>query len=133
MAKAGILEVADVFVVNKADRDGAGEVLKELRQMLHLGEARAWTPPVLATTATEREGIAELWDAIEEHRDASSASGQLEAKRAARLIREVEALAAESFRLAAAARLVADEDLVRDLSARRLDPYAAAAAIRRRG
>ena len=56
MAKAGILEVADVFVVNKADRDGAGDVARELRQMLHLGAARPWDPPVLATTAHRGDG-----------------------------------------------------------------------------
>jgi LAO/AO transport system kinase len=61
MAKAGILEVADVFVVNKADRDGAGEVVRELRQMLRLGPSRAWAPPVLSTAALERQGIDELW------------------------------------------------------------------------
>ena len=56
MAKAGILEAADVFVVNKADRDGAPEVAKELRQMLHLGPARDWNPPVLMAAATTGEG-----------------------------------------------------------------------------
>src|SRR4029077_14214626 len=64
MAKAGILEVADVFVVNKADRDGAGEVLRELRQMLHLGAARPWEPSVLAVSASEGAGMAELWTEI---------------------------------------------------------------------
>ena len=67
MAKAGILEVADVFIVNKADRDGAAAVVRELRQMLHLGPARPWDPPVLSTTATTDEGIGELWSTIEEH------------------------------------------------------------------
>ncbi|MDP9330424.1 MAG: methylmalonyl Co-A mutase-associated GTPase MeaB, partial [Actinomycetota bacterium] len=75
MAKAGILEVADVFVVNKADRDGADEVARELKQMLHLGAARDWEPPVLATSAQQREGIEELWAAIEEHRTHVEASG----------------------------------------------------------
>src|SRR5258705_12707146 len=57
MAKAGILEIADVFVVNKGDRDGAGETARDLRQMLHMGAAREWSPPVLTTTATSREGL----------------------------------------------------------------------------
>ena len=65
MAKAGILEVADVFVVNKADRDGAHEVVRELRQMLHLGAARDWDPPVLTATAIDDDGVEELWEAIE--------------------------------------------------------------------
>src|SRR6266487_3928691 len=61
MAKAGILEVADVFVVNKADRDGAGEVARELRQMLHLGAARSYEPPVLKVAAGNGEGVEEVW------------------------------------------------------------------------
>src|SRR6185503_16348737 len=81
MAKAGILEVADIFVVNKADRDGAPEVVRELRQMLHLGAARDWDPPVLTASASQGEGIEELWEAIESHRDHLAASGALAAKR----------------------------------------------------
>ena len=108
MAKAGILEVADVFVVNKADRDGAGEVVRELRQMLRLGPSRAWAPPVLSTAALERRGIDELWAAVDDHRAHLADSGDLDAKRRARLLREVESLAAERFRLRAAATLEAD-------------------------
>ncbi len=126
MAKAGILEVADVFVVNKADRDGAGEVVRELRQMLRLGPSRAWPPPVLSTAALERRGIDELWAAVDDHRAHLADSGDLDAKRRARLLREVESLAAERFRLRAAATLEADARLVEDLDARRIDPYAAA-------
>ena len=66
MAKAGILEAADVFVVNKADRDGAGEVMRELRQMLHLGPKRDWVPPVLSVTATTGD-VSAVWTAIDEH------------------------------------------------------------------
>ncbi|HET9671442.1 MAG TPA: methylmalonyl Co-A mutase-associated GTPase MeaB, partial [Actinomycetota bacterium] len=68
IAKAGILEAADVFVVNKADRDGAADVAKELRQMLHLGAARDWAPPVLTASASTGEGIDEVWGAVREHR-----------------------------------------------------------------
>ncbi len=64
MAKAGILEAADVFVVNKADRDGAPDVAKELRQMLHLGAARDWDPPVLLATSAKAEGVEEVWAAV---------------------------------------------------------------------
>jgi len=131
MAKAGILEVADVFVVNKADRDGAGEVVRELRQMLRLGPSRRWAPPVLSTSALERQGIDELWAAVDDHRSHLAESGDLEAKRRARLLREVESLAAERFRLRAAATLEADSRLVEDLDARRIDPYAAADRLAR--
>ena len=132
MAKAGILEVADVFVVNKADRDGALEVVRELRQMLHLGAARDWDPPVLTATAVQREGVEALWDSIESHRAHLVSSGELGAKRRDRLMREVEALAAERFRLVATAALEADPTLADDLAERRLDPYRAAAMLVRK-
>jgi LAO/AO transport system kinase len=126
MAKAGILEVADVFVVNKADRDGAGGVARDLRQMLHLGAARDWDPPVLSVSALEHTGIEELWDAIEAHHAHVADTGELEAKRRARLLREVESLAAERFRIRAGAVLAGDRQLAEDLAARRVDPYRAA-------
>ncbi len=129
MAKAGILEVADVFVVNKADREGAGEVLRELRQMLHLGAARAWDPPVLAVSASEGDGMEALWAEIRRHAAWADVSGARDAKRRARLLDEVESLAAERFRRAAAAALEADPALADDLAERRIDPYAAAAAL----
>jgi len=132
MAKAGILEVADVFVVNKADRDGAGEVARELRQMLHLGPAREHDPPVLSAAATLGDGVDELWDAIEDHEAWARASGARDARRRARLLAEVESLAAERFRVAVASALEADARLAGDLAERRVDPYGAAAALARR-
>jgi LAO/AO transport system kinase len=129
MAKAGILEVADVFVVNKADREGAGEVARELQQMLHLGAAREWDPPVLQTSALRQEGVGELMAAVAAHREYLASSGELGAKRRARLLREVESLAAERFRVRAAAALAADDGLADELEARRIDPYRAAAIV----
>jgi len=130
MAKAGILEVADIFVVNKADRDGADEVVRELRQMLHLGAAREWEPPVLMSTALEGTGIAELADAIERHHMWATTAGVLHARRRARLLREVETLAAERFRETASTVLeAAGSALAKDLAARRVDPYRAAAML----
>jgi LAO/AO transport system kinase len=131
MAKAGILEVADVFVVNKADRDGAAQVVRDLKQMLHLGAARDWDPPVLSATASRREGVDEVWAAIEAHREHIDASGALASRRRVRLLTEVEALAAERFRQIVSAALAADGELVADLEARRLDPYRAAATLGR--
>ena len=129
MAKAGILEVADVFIVNKADRDGAAAVVRELRQMLHLGPVRPWDPPVLSTTATTDEGIAELWSTIEEHGRWAVASGGRDAKRRDRLLREVESLGAERLRLDLTRALDADADLVERLVSRAVDPYGAAAEL----
>ena len=129
MAKAGILEIADIFVVNKADRDGADDVIRELHQMVRLGGARDWDPPILRTSALQREGIDDLWAAIERHQTYLAGSGALVVKRHARLLREVEALAAERFRVNAAAILARDPELAADLAARRLDPYAVAAML----
>jgi LAO/AO transport system kinase len=129
LAKAGILEVADVFVVNKGDRDGAADVVRGLRQMLHLGAARAWDPPILTTVATTGDGIEALAEAADRHRAWLEASSALEAKRRARLVTEVQNLAAERFKVAAAETLRADATLGDDLAARRLDPYRAAAML----
>jgi GTPase len=131
IAKAGILEVADVFVVNKADREGAAEVARELRQMLHLGAPRSWEPPVLMTSIPEGSGLDELWATVEEHRTQALASGALEDKRAARMMAEVESLAAERFRAAAREALAGDDALTGDLLARRTDPYRTAAMLMR--
>ncbi|HLB39888.1 MAG TPA: methylmalonyl Co-A mutase-associated GTPase MeaB [Actinomycetota bacterium] len=129
MAKAGILEVADVFVVNKADRPGAADVERELQQMLQLGATHEWEPPVLTTSAIEPEGVEELWVAVERHRAWLVDSGTLDAKRTARLLREVEALAAERFKLATAEALEAGGDVATRLLERSVDPYAAADAL----
>lgn len=83
-AKAGLLEVADVLVVNKADRPGADDTKRELIAMLQLGRRRQWSPPVVATVATEGSGTTELWEAIEGHRAHLEASGELLQRRAAR-------------------------------------------------
>jgi LAO/AO transport system kinase len=87
-SKAGLLEVADIFVINKADRPGLRETRRDLEQMLELGE-HAWRPPIIETTATSGAGTAELWDAIVEHR-AHLLEGNYEVHRRARLRRELD-------------------------------------------
>jgi LAO/AO transport system kinase len=129
MAKAGILEVADVFVVNKGDRDGAGQTARDIRQMLGMGPARDWSPPVLTTTATTKEGVAELWAAIEAHRAHMAATGGVEVRRRARLRGEVESLAAARFRTRVADAFDAAPAIADDLAARRVDPYRTAAIL----
>jgi LAO/AO transport system kinase len=131
MAKAGILEVADVFVVNKADRDGAAEVVRGLQQMLHQGAVRPWDPPIVSTTASAPDGIDGLWEAIDRHRGWLETSGERDAKRDARMLQEVGSLAGERFRLAVTEALAADPELVGRLRERRIDPYEAAAALSR--
>jgi LAO/AO transport system kinase len=129
MAKAGILEVADVFVVNKGDRDGAGQTARDIRQMLGMGPARDWSPQVLTTTATTKEGVAELWAAIEAHRAHMAATGGVEVRRRARLRGEVESLAAARFRTRVADAFDAAPAIADDLAARRVDPYRTAAIL----
>jgi LAO/AO transport system kinase len=129
VAKAGILEIADVFVVNKADREGVETAVRDLRQMLALGPELAWEPPVVTTIATTGANVAELWDAIESHRAHLNATGALERGRRERLLREVETLALESVRRSARAELSAEDAFVGDLLSRRTDPYRAAAIL----
>jgi len=132
MAKAGILEVADVFVVNKADRDGAADVQRELRQMLHLGAARPWDAPVLATTASDGAGIDELWADIERHRAWLVSTGALAVDREAAVVHEVRALAAERLASSVEAQLADDAELRARLRDHQLDPYAAVDELIRR-
>jgi LAO/AO transport system kinase len=127
-SKAGILEIADVFVVNKADRDGAAEAARDLEIMLKMGPEMEWVPPVIRTSTVNDEGIDELWEAIESHRKHLEASGELDRRRRARLLREVEEMVSVRLRDRAASMLErgAMEKLAVDLVARRVDPYRAA-------
>ncbi|MEO7745286.1 MAG: methylmalonyl Co-A mutase-associated GTPase MeaB, partial [Actinomycetota bacterium] len=97
-AKAGILEVGDVFVVNKADREGASATVRDLRQMLSLGEdGSSWQPPVVTTVASRGEGLDELMAALDEH-GAWLAGPELHRRRTARAAAEIEAIALAALR-----------------------------------
>jgi LAO/AO transport system kinase len=88
--KAGLLEIADVFVVNKADRPGAAETRRDLEAMLDLGTTESgWRPPVVATVAATGEGVADLWAAVEDHRRHLDDSGELQVRRDRRLLEEL--------------------------------------------
>ena len=134
-AKAGILEVGDVYVVNKADREGAAQTARELTHMLGLapgrGDGSSWTPPVLKTVASRGEGIDEVLDAIDKHRAHLAETGELTGRRRRRASGEVEAIALEAMR-----RRIGDlrgdrrlEALAERVAAGELDPYAAADAL----
>ncbi|MFC7966044.1 methylmalonyl Co-A mutase-associated GTPase MeaB [Streptomyces cinereoruber] len=130
-AKAGILEIGDVYVVNKADRDGADSTARELNHMLGLGEARApgdWRPPIVKTVAARGEGVDEVVEALEKHRAWMEEHGVLAERRRARASREVETIAVTALRerigdLRGDRRLDA---LAERITAGDLDPYAAA-------
>jgi LAO/AO transport system kinase len=130
-AKAGILEIADVFVVNKADRDGAAQTVRDLRQMLsfagHPSEG-AWRPPVVRTVAARGEGVDDVVAALDSHRDWLDASGSRLRRRRARVEAEIRAIALdqvrsriETFQGAAGLARLAERVLAGEL-----DPYGAA-------
>jgi LAO/AO transport system kinase len=132
VAKAGILEIADVFVVNKGDRDGAQGAVRDLLQMIRMGPELDWSPPVVTTTAVTGEGVDELWEAVAAHRAHLEQADALVAGRRERLLREVEGLAAEQLRGRIRAALESDRTLGEDLAARRIDPYRTAAILQAR-
>ena len=130
-AKAGILEIADVFVVNKADRDGADATARDLRHMLSLVEGRRpedWQPPIVKTVASRNEGIDDLMAALDKHQEWLVQSGRLDARRRIRAADEIEAIAVTALR-----RRIGDlrggtllDELAGQVVAGELDPYAAA-------
>lgn len=129
-AKAGILEIGDLYVVNKADRDGADTVRRELRSMLSLSERPEgqWRRPVLKASAATGEGVPEIVDALERHRAWLVETGTLTVRRARRARREVEAIALDALRarwgeLGGGAAL---DELAARVARGELDPYTAA-------
>ena len=125
-AKAGLMEIADVFVVNKADRPGTKDAVRELKQMLAMSDPD-WKPEIVETVATKGDGIDILWGAIERHRAYQEDNGLLDARRRRRIEREIKDIVAARFqeRIETEASSLLDS-LTADVVARRLDPYAAA-------
>jgi LAO/AO transport system kinase len=129
-AKAGILEIGDVFVVNKADREGAQATRRELRSVVAMTDRvdGAWKPPILLTTATTGDGVDDVVTAITDHHDHLERSGELTRRRLARVRREIEALALAEVssrfaHLSGDARL---DTLSEQVLAGETDPFAAA-------
>ncbi|WP_459973666.1 methylmalonyl Co-A mutase-associated GTPase MeaB [Nocardioides pyridinolyticus] len=129
-AKAGILEIGDLYVVNKADRDGVEQVRRDLRSMLALAERTegAWKQPILLTVAQKGEGVAEVVEALDQHGEWLASSGELERRRTRRARDEIEAIAVTALRARwgdVHGRSELDE-LAAAVVAGRTDPYAAA-------
>jgi LAO/AO transport system kinase len=129
-AKAGILEIGDVFVVNKADRDGADQTRRELRSMINLSERRdgSWRPPIVSTVARAGTGFDELAAALDGHRAWLGSSGELERRRSRRARDEIEAIALTALRqrwsdVSGSSDL---EVLAASVASGESDPYAAA-------
>ena len=126
--KAGVLEIADVIVVNKADRPGADETARDLAQMLRLGKPRTdWTAPIVRTTASTGEGIEQLVGAIEKHRAWAAASGERDRRRRDAARAEVEQMLREALVRRLRDRVGSDgvERAVERVAERTIDPYAA--------
>jgi LAO/AO transport system kinase len=129
-AKAGILEIGDLYVINKADRDGADQVRRDLRGMLSLAEQveGAWKPPIVKTVASKGEGVDEVVAEIAKHRAWLESSGELATRRTRRARDEIEAIAVTALR-----RRWGDvhgrselDDLAKRVATGESDPYAAA-------
>jgi LAO/AO transport system kinase len=127
--KAGLMEIADVFVVNKADRPGGREAARDLERMLDMAQADDdWRPPVVCTSATSGEGVAELWDVVLAHRRHLEGSGQLAERRRRRAADEVTRLVAA--RLLQRTRAITDSarasELAQAVAVGDMDPWTAA-------
>ncbi len=119
-AKAGFLEIADIFVVNKADRPETPTTIKDLGAMLDIGPATVWRPPVVATIATERSGIDGLWRSINEHRDHLATENQMDQVRSNRARHALVGALRDSIEHSVDA---ISSDAIEDLVERRIDPW----------
>jgi LAO/AO transport system kinase len=130
-AKAGLLEIGDVFVVNKADRPGVDETTRDLRQMLELGGDRSWWPPIVTAIASTGEGVEDVWAAVQDHRRHLTETGLLAEVRRRRLVVEVREAVGYAVRRRLRERF--DDNawnaLIDDVAGRQLDPWAAARKI----
>src|SRR5262249_46692505 len=132
--KAGLMEIADIFVLNKSDRDGADRLQAELEAMLHLAPPReGWSPKIVRTVATENKGLDELTAVIDDYRklSAAGANGQREKddKKIAHWKLRLVALAEDIFVRRAISGSASDDALdvlAREVASRRKDPYSAA-------
>ncbi|NJE04942.1 methylmalonyl Co-A mutase-associated GTPase MeaB [Thermococcus sp. M36] len=130
--KAGLMEIADVFVINKADKEGADAAYFELNMMLDLEkerwEKRGWRPPIIETVATTMRGIRDLWGAISNHRDFLNRSGEVERKRRFRAEEEVKTIVSGRIARMIGEKLDDEEvaSLIDRIVRREIDPYSAA-------
>jgi LAO/AO transport system kinase len=128
--KAGLMEIADVFVINKADRKGVEETARDLMQMLDLSDLphEAWRPPIVPTVSTSGQGVTEVWDAVLAHRAYAVQSGRLAERRSFRVREELREIVA--LRLGRRARQICSgerwDELTDAVVARTTDPWTAA-------
>jgi len=130
--KAGLMEIADIFVVNKADKEGAEAAMFELELMLDLEKDKwqksGWRPPVVSTIAFTNKGVDELWGAINEHREFLLNSGKIEEKRKFRVREEIKAIVSSKIARKIGEKMGEDDIavLIEMIAKREIDPYSAA-------
>jgi LAO/AO transport system kinase len=128
--KAGLMEIADVFVINKADRKGVEETRRDLEQMLELSDLPhdAWRPPIVPTIASSGEGVSDLWDAVLAHRDYAESSGQLASRRSFRSSEELREIVVNRLRERAREICTGDrwDELADSVADHSVDPWTAA-------
>ena len=128
--KAGIMEIADIYLVNKADRRGANQMVAAITAMLHMaGSKPAWDPPVMLTQANSGAGIPELWSKVQEHRQHITTTSELERRRAARREREFLETVMEQMERRLRSQVVEDPALVAILEKvgrKEAEPYSSA-------
>ena len=128
--KAGLMEIADIFVINKADRKGVEDTRRDIEQMLELSDLAhdAWHPPIIATVGSTGQGVPELWDAIVRHRSEITANGLLKERRDFRLREELREIVAR--RLEQRARQICTgerwESIQAEVLGHSIDPWSAA-------
>ncbi|MEN8238531.1 MAG: methylmalonyl Co-A mutase-associated GTPase MeaB [Actinomycetota bacterium] len=128
VAKAGFLEIADIFVVNKADRGGADVAVRDLQAMLELAPRPGWMPPVIETVATTGSGVGDLWNAIKDHRVYLSESGTDVTRRRTRAAAQLSAALRQS--LGDTVDLSSGStDLIARIASRQIDPWTAADGV----
>ena len=125
--KAGLLEIADVFVINKADRKGMEDTRRDLEDMLTLSDLGEWRPPIVPAIATKGEGIEELWTQILAHREFAERSGLLDTRRAQRMRHEMRSILVHRLEQRSRSSLVDTtyDQLEADVLSRQLDPWSA--------
>ena len=126
--KAGLLEIADVFVINKADRPGARETERDLKTMLDMSDLGDWAPPIVQAVASTGDGVDAVWEAVERHRAYLEESGQLARRRDHRLEEELREIVVRRLEQQAYERCAGAEfdRLIANLRRRAVDPYGAA-------
>ncbi len=126
--KAGLMEIADIFVINKADRKGVDDTRRDLEQMLDLSELGDWRPPIIPTVASQGEGVDRFWDAVVQHREYISGSGELVRRRERRLREELREIIVRRLEMRAREICTGDrwDHLESGVANRSVDPWSAA-------